>query len=300
MSAFNREPSLNKGSFSPTGRVASPPRVARAASSEETPSRPVLHREQSAQKITGAGGSAHTFSEEEKQAFSEHINFCLSSEPLLARHLPLNPDSMDLFEKCNDGLLMCKLINLAVPDAIDDRALNTNATMNVYQKTENQNLALNAAKAIGCQVINIGAQDLIEGRPILILGLVWQIIKIQLLSQITLVNFPELVLLLEEGETMQDLMRLHPELILLRWLNYHLRKGGSPRVAKNFGSDLAVSYIRMSCLCVLYVILIVFCLVISLYSTGFGNLQCGVESFGCPCVSSCQWHGSYATCKPSH
>jgi plastin-1 len=214
----------------------------RVASSEDN-GRPVLHRELSAQKITGAGGASHTFSEEEKQAFSEHINFCLSPDPLLARHLPLNPDSMDLFEKCNDGLLLCKLINLAVSDAIDERALNTNASMNVYQKTENQNLALNAAKAIGCQVINIGAQDLIEGRPILILGLVWQIIKIQLLSQITLMNFPELVLLLEEGESMQDLMKLHPELILLRWLNYHLRKGGSSRVAKNFGSDLADSEI---------------------------------------------------------
>lgn len=226
-------------------RSVSPARIGRLTSAStdggDTPTR-VLHREPSSQKIVGAGGSAHTFSEEEKQAFSEHINICLGEDPLIGRRLlPLNPDSMDLFEKCNDGLLMCKLINLAVSDAIDERALNVNPTMNVYQKTENQNLALNAAKAIGCQVINIGAQDLIEGRPILILGLIWQIIKIQLLSQITLQNFPELVLLLEEGETMQDLMRLHPELILLRWLNYHLRKGGSSRVVRNFGNDLAVS-----------------------------------------------------------
>jgi plastin-1 len=52
--------------------------------------------------------------------------------------------------------------------------------------SQNINLALNAAKSIGCQVVNIGAQDILEGRPILILGLIWQIIKIQLLSQITL------------------------------------------------------------------------------------------------------------------
>jgi hypothetical protein len=32
------------------------------------------------------------------------------------------------------------------------------------------------------------------------LGLLWQIIKIQLLSQISLKNFPELVMLLGEGE----------------------------------------------------------------------------------------------------
>jgi hypothetical protein len=199
-----------------------------------------LQKETSANTIHGAGGASHTFSEEEKQAFSMHINFSLGHDPLLQRHLPLDPDSMELFTKAHDGLILCKLINLAVNDAIDERAINKKENMNVYQKTENQNLALNAAKAIGCQIINIGASDLIEGRPILILGLVWQVIKIQLLSQITLKNFPELVLLLHEGETMSDLIKLHPELILLRWLNYHLQKGGSSRVVTNFGSDLMV------------------------------------------------------------
>ncbi len=199
-----------------------------------------LKRQPSERSIEGAGGASHTFSDEEKQAFSEHINFCLGNDPALSRHLPLNAESMDLFEKSNDGLILCKLINLASSDSIDERSMNMKENMNVYQKTENQNLALNAARAIGCQVVNIGAQDLIEGRPILILGLVWQIIKIQLLSLISLKNFPELVVLLEEGETMSDFMKLHPEVILLRWLNYHLKKAGSARVAKNFGNDLSV------------------------------------------------------------
>ena len=48
---------------------------------------------------------------------------------------------------------MCKLINLAQFDAIDERAINIKENLNVYQKTENQNLVLNAAKAIGCQGI---------------------------------------------------------------------------------------------------------------------------------------------------
>jgi plastin-1 len=185
----------------------------------------------------------HSFDEEEKIAFSEHINQCLAGDALLARHLPLDVNSDDLFTKSSDGLLFCKLINLASRDAIDERALNIRDNMNVYQKTENLNLALNAAKSIGCQVINIGAQDLIAGRPILVLGLVWQIIKIQLFSQISLQNFPELVVLLEEGESMSDFMRLHPEVILLRWLNYHLKRGGSTRRVNNFGNDLAVRFI---------------------------------------------------------
>jgi hypothetical protein len=193
------------------------------------------------QSFTGGGGGQHSFSEEETQAFSEHINFCLAHDNTLkGRLLPLTPDSMDLFTKCNDGLMLCKLINLACHDAIDERAMNTKKDLNIYQKTENQNLALNAAKSIGCQVVNIGAQDIIDGSPTLILGLVWQIIRIQLLSQISLRNFPELVLLLNEGETMAEFMKLHPEVILLRWLNWHLKKGKSTRVANNFTNDLSV------------------------------------------------------------
>ena len=78
-------------------------------------------------------------------------------------------------------------------------------------------------------------------RPVLILGLLWQIIKIQLTSQISLKNYPELVLLLREGEEMAALSALPPEDILLRWFNYHLEKGGSARRVTNFGDDLKVS-----------------------------------------------------------
>lgn len=47
-------------------------------------------------------------------------------------------------------------------------------------------MALNSASAIGCQVVNIGAQDLKEGKPHLVLGLLWQIIKIGLFAVIEL------------------------------------------------------------------------------------------------------------------
>lgn len=101
---------------------------------------------------------------EEKIAFSLHINHSLAADPVVRRHLPLDIDSTDLFERSHDGLILCKLINLANPDTIDERAINSKETLNVYQKTENINLALNAAKSIGCQVVNIGAQDIIEGK----------------------------------------------------------------------------------------------------------------------------------------
>ena len=45
-------------------------------------------------------------------------------------------------------------------------------------------MALNSSSAIGCHVVNIGAEDLKEGRQHLVLGLLWQIIKIGLLADI--------------------------------------------------------------------------------------------------------------------
>merc|ERR1712241_1269397 len=52
-----------------------------------------------------------------------------------------------------------------------------------------------------------------------------------------------LVNLLREGETLADLMKLGPEEILLRWVNYQLEKEGSERRAKNLTTDIKDSEI---------------------------------------------------------
>jgi plastin-1 len=86
--------------------------------------------------------------------------------------------------------------------------------------------------------VNVGPIDLVDGSPILMLGLVWQIVRIQLMSTISLKEHPELLRLLGEGEEMSDLMNQSPEQILLRWFNYQLEQAGSDRRVHNFGNDL--------------------------------------------------------------
>ena len=139
-------------------------------------------------------------------------------------------------------LIICsKLINQAVPDTIDERALNQGKELNTFQKTENNNLAINSAKAIGCTVVNIGSSDLIEGRPHLVLGLVWQIIKRGLLARINLQYHPELYRLLRQDETLDDLLRLPADELLLRWFNYQLATSGkweNRQPIANFAQDL--------------------------------------------------------------
>lgn len=53
---------------------------------------------------------------------------------------------------------------MAVPGTIDERAINTKSMLNPWERNENHTLCLNSAKAIGCTVVNIGTQDIIEGR----------------------------------------------------------------------------------------------------------------------------------------
>lgn len=150
----------------------------------------------------------------------------LAGDSAIGSRLPIPTDTFQLFDECRDGLILCKLINDAVPDTIDERVLNVGKGgkgPNAFQMTENNNIVITSAKAIGCSVVNIGPQDLIDGREHLILGLIWQIIRRGLLSKIDLKNHPELYRLLEDGETLDEFLRLPPDQILLRWLNYHLK-----------------------------------------------------------------------------
>ena len=161
---------------------------------------------------------------------------------------------MSLFTSVKDGLLLCKLINDAIKDTIDERVLNKGDNLNIYKMTENQSVAINSAKAIGCNGTYSSIKDrsdlvlfklstsvrkissmvswrqhhwlsksnISKGTPHLVLGLIWQIVKIGLFSKINLVNHPELYRLLEEGETIEDLLKLPIDQILLRWFNYHV------------------------------------------------------------------------------
>ncbi|NXD12548.1 PLSI protein, partial [Nothocercus nigrocapillus] len=102
---------------------------------------------------------------------------------------------------------------------------------------ENLNLALNSASAIGCTVVNIGSQDLQEGKPHLVLGLLWQIIKVGLFADIEISRNEALIALLNEGEELDQLMKLSPEELLLRWVNYHLANAGWQKIS-NFSQDI--------------------------------------------------------------
>lgn len=73
------------------------------------------------------------------------------------------------------------MINLSVPDTVDERAINkpqSGKSLSIYKIHENMTLALNSARSIGCNIVNIGAEDIEKGKPHLVLGVLWQIIRV--------------------------------------------------------------------------------------------------------------------------
>ncbi|KAI9739045.1 MAG: Fimbrin, actin-bundling protein [Cirrosporium novae-zelandiae] len=196
-------------------------------------------------RIQVQGSSAnvtHTINEDERTEFTRHINAVLAGDPDVGHLLPFPTDTFEMFDHCKDGLVLAKLINDSVPDTIDERVLNRPGkkikTLNAFHMTENNNIVINSAKGIGCSVVNVGSEDIIEVREHLILGLIWQVIRRGLLGKIDIKLHPELYRLLDEDETLEQFLRLPPEQILLRWFNYHLKNAKWNRTVSNFSTDV--------------------------------------------------------------
>ena len=76
--------------------------------------------------------STHYFTEEERQIYSEHFNWYFKDDKDVKDLIPINPDSAELFTKVGDGILLCKLINLANPGTIDPRAIIVKKPLNIF------------------------------------------------------------------------------------------------------------------------------------------------------------------------
>ena len=150
---------------------------------------------------------------------------------------------LHFIECLDDGLLLCNLVNSAVPNTIDFKKLNVKDKLNVYQKTENAQKFIVGAKSIGCQVVNMRAQDIVEGNKVLVYGIIWQVMKIQLLSPISIFSYPLLGVLRDDGESLQVFSRSYPDALLLKWLNFILKAAGSRRICSDFSKDLSVCFL---------------------------------------------------------
>merc|ERR1711981_436723 len=106
-------------------------------------------------------GSVHTvLVEEEQVAFADWINDMVLKDTDVNHKLPLKKDGSDMYEKMDDGILLCKIINLAAPDTIDERAINKGKEVQIFRQHENLTLARNSASSVGVVVVGVDSHNI--------------------------------------------------------------------------------------------------------------------------------------------
>ena len=185
-----------------------------------------------------AGGGKHFYTMEEVQTYASLINLFLKGDADLADCLPVRTDNEDLFHVMDDGTVMCKLLRVLDPDCILEKAITTNKDMGTFQRQQNLNMGIAAAKGVGFKMIGVSAKDFLDKTPHLVLTFVWQCLRAIVATKITLKDCPQIMRLAEEGEELKDLTKLSVEKLLIRWINFHLKEAGQERRVKNLGADL--------------------------------------------------------------
>ena len=166
----------------------------------------------------------------------EFVNKIMLPDPDYKEIAPVNSESK-LLEAAQDGILLSRLINHVVPKTIDEHALIHARPLTNYQKTENLRIALNGATFIGCVSMLITPHMILQGKAVLVIGLIDQLRKIEMLQHVN--KCPELIELAQRNETLEDIYMLPHEELMIRWVNYHISKIPQQSLkVTNLGQDL--------------------------------------------------------------
>eukprot|EP01112_Ceratiomyxa_fruticulosa_P022221 TRINITY_DN8075_c0_g1_i4.p1 TRINITY_DN8075_c0_g1~~TRINITY_DN8075_c0_g1_i4.p1 ORF type:complete len:491 (+),score=115.86 TRINITY_DN8075_c0_g1_i4:335-1807(+) len=171
----------------------------------------------------------------------------MKDDAQVSNKLPIGGNHGDVANALVDGVIMCKLLNKAVPGTIDERVLK----LRPKKKTDlvqNHNLCLNSGMAIGCSLppsMSLGlSQSLLQGQVTPVLDYCFEVLRVGMASKVDLGHCKELIQLKEGEETAKQFRNLPIDTILLRWLNYHLKKEGLP-VATNFEDKDCTRYVAL-------------------------------------------------------
>lgn len=170
------------------------------------------------------------------------INVVLKEDADLGDYLPIATDGDSLFHAFDNGVLLCKLVAAIDQEAIDLRVVKNTKNMTVFEINNNLKLGLAASKSLGIKLIGVAPADFVKKVPHLMLTALWQLLRKLVAVRINIKDCAELYRLLNEDEDPSILNKLKTEEILIRWINYHLRKNGQSRQVTNLHKDLADSF----------------------------------------------------------
>jgi len=96
--------------------------------------------------------------------------------------LGVEPFVVNLFEDLRDGLVILKVMDKVSPGIVDWTKVNQKAPLNRFKKVENCNYAVVLGKQLKFSLVGIGGTDLVDGNKSLTLALIWQLMRLHVIS----------------------------------------------------------------------------------------------------------------------
>lgn len=157
---------------------------------------------------------------------------------ILPPNISFSPENV--FEDIKDGVVLGHVLHSIKNNCIETKKLvKCNKDIMdkkfLYEATTNLAYVLGAAKKIGIKIVNIGAEDIIYENKGLVLGLLWQLVRLSVSKKSNVLRNPEFMNLKRDNESIEDLCNRSPEEMCLRWINYHIQK------AKDEGLDQKIT-----------------------------------------------------------
>ncbi|CAM9842048.1 unnamed protein product [Discosporangium mesarthrocarpum] len=179
---------------------------------------------------------------------STYINARFANEPLVSALLPIDGSNADeFFSSFADGTLLNVLVDAACEGAVNLRPLRRRAEKPLgvskrhltIQHYANLNEALQGCEKMGLRLGFVGAEDFAQGNRPVILGVTWQLVRLAIMREVSLMDSPELEVLFSPDGIPQETNEANQEELLRRWFNHYLEVSGSERRVWAFGPELA-------------------------------------------------------------
>ena len=176
------------------------------------------------------------FFDTEKNRYAQMINKILAEDPDCGSRIPIDPESDDLYDKIQDGVIIAKLVSKCEPDVINMEEIKKNEDMNIYDKYDNLKKGIEGAKNIGV-ASETNPDDVLDKNKQRANDLLGDILARINVPKSLIKENKDTEKLCQEGETVDDVANLPIDDFLKRWFNSHLQKANHPELT-NFSDDL--------------------------------------------------------------
>ncbi|GAA5907788.1 hypothetical protein JCM6882_004557 [Rhodosporidiobolus microsporus] len=134
--------------------------------------------------------------------------------------LDVDPGVYDLFEDLKDGLVLLQAFDKVIPGSVIwRRVAKTPLPLSRFKAVENTNYVLDLATQNHMHIVGIQGADLVDGQRTLTLGVVWQMMRRNILSTMASLS--------KGGREVSDSD-------IVRWANEQVQKGGKRSSMRSF------------------------------------------------------------------